>query len=177
MPDKVECIEKEEREGNDVPISLDRLKIPDEFVLTQEDVMEEVERYFIQNGWSVQLEAAAGGHDLVAEKEVWTAYIKCKGSRGKRQQEGMVYDNTQLRGNAGDQIEKLIRVQGEAENPSFFIMANPGLDRMKWVVSKLETGLDKLDIIRMWIYPDHTIKWDIPAHLVHLARTLQMEKN
>lgn len=160
-----------------MPISLDRLKVPDEFVLTQEEVIEAVMDYFIKHGWTVQIEAASGGHDLVADKQEWNAYIKCKGSRGKRQQEGMVYDNTQLRGNTGDQIEKLIRVQGEAENPSLFIMANPGLDRMKWVVSKLETGLDKLDIIRMWIYPDRTIKWDIPAHLLRIARKLGIEKN
>ncbi|MET1031617.1 hypothetical protein [Domibacillus tundrae] len=160
-----------------MPISLDRLKVPDEFVLTQEEVIKAVIDYLITHGWTVQLEAAAGGHDLVAAKQEWNAYIKCKGSRGKRQQEGMVYDNNQLRGNTGDQIEKLIRVQGEAANPSLFIMANPGLDRMKWVVSKLETGLDKLDIIRVWIYPDRTIKWDIPAHLLHIVRTLGIEKN
>lgn len=160
-----------------MPISLERLKVPDEFVLTQEEVLEAVTEHLMAQGWTLQLEAAAGSHDLIAAKQDWYAYIKCKGSRGKRQQEGMVYDNNQLRGNTGDQIEKLIRAQGEAEHPSLFIMANPGLDRMKWVVSKLETGLDKLDIIRMWVYPDRTIKWDIPAHLLQIARMLEIEKN
>ncbi|WP_046176143.1 hypothetical protein [Domibacillus indicus] len=160
-----------------MPISLDRLKVPDEFVLTQEEVITAVSEYLTAQGWTVQVETQAGGHDLAASKEEWKAYIKCKGSRGKRQQEGMVYDNNQLRGNTGDQIEKLIRVQGEAESPSLFIMANPGLDRMKWIVSKLEGGLDKLDIIRIWVYPDRTIKWDFPAHLLYISRSLGIEKN
>ncbi len=160
-----------------MPISIDRLKVPDEFVLTQEEIIEEAVHYLTFSGWTVQIETAAGGHDIAAEKNGWTAYVKCKGSRGKRQQEGMVYDNTQLRSNAGDQIEKLMRIQEEALTPSLFIMANPGLDRMKWVISKLENGLDKLDIIRMWIYPDASVKWDVPPHLMYIAKTLGIEKN
>lgn len=163
--------------GGLVPISLERLKVPDEFMLTQEEIIGEAVQFLNQNGWTAHVESTMGGHDIQAEKMEWTVYVKCKGSRGKRQQEGMVYDNTQLRSNAADQVEKLMRIQEEAETPSLFVMANPGLDRMKWIVSKLSGGLDKLDIIRMWIYPDGVVKWDVPAHLLHVAKSLEIEKN
>jgi hypothetical protein len=163
--------------GGLVPISLERLKVPDEFILTQEEIVEEAVQFLNKNGWNTHVESTVGVHDIRAEKMVWSAYVKCKGSRGKRQQEGMVYDNTQLRSNAADQVEKLMRIQEEAETPSLFIMANPGLDRMKWIVSKLSGGLDKLDIIRMWIYPDGVVKWDVPVHLLHVVKPLGIERN
>ncbi|OLN21588.1 hypothetical protein BTO30_13985 [Domibacillus antri] len=159
-----------------MPISLERLKVPDEFVLTQEEIIEEAVRYLKKNGWTARVESSIGGHDVQAGKMEWTAYLKCKGSRSKRQKEGMVYDNTQLRANAADQVEKLMRVQEDADTPSLFIMACPGLDRIKWIVSKLSGGLDKLDIIRMWIYPNGVVKWDIPPHLLHVAKSLGIEK-
>ncbi|OMP66928.1 hypothetical protein [Domibacillus epiphyticus] len=160
-----------------MPILLERLKVPDEFVLTQEEITNTAVRYLTENGWTIPVESSVGGHDVKGEKMEWTAYLKCKGSRSKRQKEGMVYDNTQIRSNVADQIEKMMRIQEDAQTPSIFIMANPGVDRVRWVVSKLTGGLDKLDIIRMWIYPNGVVKWDIPPHLIYVAKSLGIEKN
>lgn len=157
-------------------IHLKKLPVPDAFCMTQEEVQEKVALFFLHNGWKVEEADTGSGYDVRAEKNGWTAFVKCKGSRSQRQADGMVYDNTQLRSHVADQMEKLVRLQGEAAEPSLFIMANPDLDRVKRVVSKLEAGLDKLDVIRAWAGQDGTVSFDTPAQLALLANRILLEK-
>ncbi|WP_100331081.1 hypothetical protein [Bacillus xiapuensis] len=155
-----------------MPVKLADLKVPDECILNQEDVIAAASSYLLEKGWSVERSALATEPDIVAAKDAWSIVLKAKGSKSRKQKKGIVFDNSQLRTHVSDQIEKIMRFQQSAEAPTIFIMANPDVYRMKAIVNQLSHSLDKLDIIRMWVQPKREPQLDIPQHLYAIAKQL-----
>ncbi|WP_100402917.1 hypothetical protein [Bacillus sp. FJAT-42315] len=157
-----------------MPVSIADLKVPDECILNQEEVIVAAANYFEQMGWQVEHALSPTEPDVVAKKDHWTVVVKAKGSKSKKQKADVVFDNSQLRTHVADQMEKLMRFQQTATAPTIFIMANPNVYRIKSITNQVSLSLDKLDIVRMWINPNEKPDFDIPKHLYAIAEQVDL---
>ncbi|WP_203362536.1 hypothetical protein [Bacillus sp. REN10] len=155
-----------------MPVSIADLKVPDECMLNQDEVIAAAAHYFEKTGWQVDSNLSSTEPDVVAKKGHWTVVVKAKGSKSKKQKGDIVFDNSQLRTHIADQIEKIMRFQQNATAPTIFMMANPDVYRIKSMTNQVSLSLDKLDIVRMWVAPDSPPHFEIPKHLYAMAEQL-----
>ncbi|MBM7649208.1 hypothetical protein JOC78_002161 [Bacillus ectoiniformans] len=157
-----------------MPISVNQLKVPDEHIMNQDEVVDITAQFLRRKGWKLQETMSVSDPDLVAEKDGWHIVVKAKGSQSRRQKKSTVFDNSQLRTHAADQIEKMMRFQQTAIAPTLFIMANPDIYRIKSMMSQISLSLDKLELIRLWATPEGEVELDIPENLYTIAKRLDL---
>ncbi|MDR7074187.1 hypothetical protein [Fictibacillus barbaricus] len=152
-----------------MPKSNQALKSPDPIVMTPDDINEALCTYLSANGFSIRRGHDHSEMDIRAVRGKVELFIESRGNQAfKNKGTDLVFDSSQIDNHLSEHISQIMRFQQSISSPyeKIFIMANPYIPRIVERVHKLNKGLDKLGIIRGWIFKEGSITFEADQNLL-----------
>lgn len=159
-----------------MPVLVERMKVPDPFIMNEDEVNEAVANYLIKRGFvNVRyLKGNETGIDVYGEKEGWSIYVESKGSHANNHGKDTVFDSNQIKTHTYMQICKLMELRNTLPPKTLLIMANPNIRRIKERVEKVNKPIEQLEFIQFWVEEDGRIVVKSPESCTELLLQLNL---
>jgi hypothetical protein len=158
-----------------MPTTNSSLTSPDVLIMNPNEVNKTINNFLEQKGFLI---AAGSSHfevDIRAVKKDVEFFIESRGNQAyKNSGTDLVFDGSQLDIQLSEQLSQVMRFQQSIspKHTPIFIMAFPDINRIKERVAKISKGLDKLEILRLWVNDFKDLKVEGPESLIKIWESL-----
>lgn len=137
-----------------MPTTNSSLNSPDKLIMNPNDSNKVIINFLEQNGFIIKIGSSHSEVDIRAIKKDVELLIESRGNQAyKNSGTDIVFDSSQLDIQLSEQVSQVMRFQ-QSSTTSYtliYIMAFPDITRMRDRVAKISKGLDKLEILRLWV--------------------------
>ncbi|MEC3885511.1 hypothetical protein VKA52_17465 [Halobacillus sp. HZG1] len=142
-----------------MPVTNSRLINPDPFVMNEDEVNVAVAN-FLKKSMFENVKYLSGnktGIDVRGSKNGWAIFVESKGSQANKHEKTVVFDTNQIKTHTYMQICKLMEYDNEQHSNVILAMANPDIPRIRQRVQKVNSSLEKLQLLQIWVQKDYSV--------------------
>lgn len=143
-----------------MPISNNKLRNPDSFIMNEDTVNIAVFNYLTSKGALCEkpLVGKQQGVDVKGKIFGYSIFVESKGSQPNGLVDDTVFTHSQIVSHLARQIHTLMKyADTEDVDKTLFILANPDIQRIRDEVDRVRKSINKLQFICFWIQEDKSV--------------------